>query len=245
MRRCSALLTVRLISSGRADGLRGARSLLTPEERERHGRDTETAPQRAAAYQRLQQPRQQQADEATARILQQQAARRAQFAEDRADDSGALPVSSSILDAKFAQMERAGEFSNLSGVGKPLPDRPATHFGGEDAMDRMLERIMAEHNVKPESVERRNSYMDLLQSFRDGMARSADVLGEGGGRKPLHRATVTAALQQLASALKAHDDAAIKDSFTYNLPIQKLPTVGSLEEEIARAKQLTGGGRRR
>ena len=39
---------------------------------------------------------------------------------------------------------------------------------------------------------------------------------------------------------KAFDDAAVKDSLTYGMPILKLPEVGEIEEEIARASK--GGG---
>jgi hypothetical protein len=121
--------------SSRSELLRGARALQTPEDRAKRERDSVGAAQRAANYER---------DDVTARILREQAARHARLADDRADTaSGGGGVTNLALEAKFAQMEREGEFKNLAGSGKPLADRPATHFGGEDAMDRCASACQA------------------------------------------------------------------------------------------------------
>ena len=238
--------TTRWLSS-RSEGLRGVRSLLSSDERAKLEQSGAAAAERATRYakrqQQQKQQQQQQGDvtsDATARILRAQRERHARMAEDRADEDGlgGSPVSMLHLDAKFAQMERAGEFKDLAGVGKPLAERHATHFGGEDALDRMLERIMAENNVLPESVERRRAYLGKLGALRERIARSVEGSGEGAQR--FARARCEAEIRELRALRKAFDDAAVKDSLTYGMPILKLPEVGELEEEVARARK--GGG---
>ena len=139
-------------------------------------------------------------------------------------------------------MEREGEFKNLKGSGKPLPHRHQTHFGGEDAMDRMLKRIMAEHKCIPESLERRKEYLAKYKVFRDALERSAEVQG-GSGAPALKRPRMEAEMAQLRTMLSDFDSASIKDSLTYNMPITKCPKVAAtLDEEIADARARVASG---
>jgi hypothetical protein len=95
----------------------------------------------------------------------------------------------------------------------------------------MLERIMAEHRVRPESLERKHEYMEKLRAFRARVARSAEVVC--GDAKPLSRPGLEAEMHELHALLKAYDNAAIKDSFSFNLPLVKLPKLrDSIDEEV-------------
>ena len=140
------------------------------------------------------------------------------------------------MDVRFAQMERDGEFKNLKGAGEPLPHRHQTHFGGEDAMDRMLQRVMAEHKCIPESLETRKQYLAKYKQFRQTLERSAEVAG--GGAPPLKRPRMEAEMAELRALLSAFDSASVKDALTYNLPITKCPKVAAtLDEEISAARR--------
>ena len=234
MRRAATLLASRA-SSSKSDLLRGARALATPNE-ERAKTDTASAIRRATQYQRQQQE-QTDATSTTARILRQQQARRARSAADppQAPIYGADKVTS-VFDAQFAQMERDGEFKNLKGAGEPLPHRHQTHFGEEDAMDRMLKRIMVEHKCIPESLETRKEYLAKYKEFRETLERSAEVQGGASGAPPLKRPRMEAEMAHLRSLLSAFDSASVKDALTYNMPITKCPKVAAtLDEEIAGA----------
>lgn len=211
--------------------------LTTPKERAQQATDDASAIQRAAQYQRQQQEAQ--SSDATARILKQQEARRARSAADppQAPMYGAGGVTNSFMDAQFARMEREGEFTNLKGSGEPLPHRPQSHFVDEDAVDRMLQRIMAEQNCLPESLERRKDYLAKYKEFRETLERSVEVQG-GSGAPPLKRPRMEAEMAQLRSLLTKFDSASVKDSLTYNMPITKCPKVAAtLEEEIAAVRK--------
>ena len=241
MRRRSIIHLASRASSSKSDLLRGARVLTTPKERANQQNGSSSALQRAAQYQRRRQEEAQDSvDDATARILQQQAARRARSVADppQAPIYGAGGVTTnSFFDAQFAQMERDGEFSNLKGAGEPLPHRHQSHFGGEDAVDRMLERIMAEQKCIPESLERRKDYLAKYKEFRETLERSVEVQG-GSGAPPLKRPRMEAEMAQLRSLLTKFDSASVKDSLTYNMPITKCPKVAAtLEEEIAAVRK--------
>ena len=232
-------------ASSKSDLLRGAQVLTTPEERTKQ----QTSPdhiQRAARYRQEQQAKKEQqqqqnsVDDATERILRQQQARKARSAADppQAPTHGAGGVTTnSFFDAKFAQMERDGEFKNLKGHGEPLPHRHQSHFGGEDAMDRMLERMMAEHKCIPESLERRKEYLAKYKLFRETLERSGEVQG-GSGAPPLKRPRMEAEMAQLRSLHSEFTSAAVKDSLTYNMPITVCPKVAAtLDEEIAAVRR--------
>ena len=223
------------LCSSKADGLRGATSLLTPEERDKQGTGVDPSI-KAAHYQR--QKEQPPPDEATARIIRQQQERMSRAAGDRKSAyNPGMTVSKLSLDGQFAAMEKAGEFKNLPGHGKPLPERHHTHFGGEDAMDAMLQRIMAEHKCLPESLELRNEYMANLKSFRLAMDQSAEV-SSSESAKPLKRSAMEAQMSELRTLQKRFDTAAVKDSITYNFPINPLPKVAStIDEEIVEARR--------
>ena len=98
----------------------------------------------------------------------------------------------------------------------------------------MMTRIMAEQNVKPESVERRIDFVEKLKAFRQRVAQSSEVVGRAG--KSLSRKGCEAQLKELAELTRKFDTAAVKDSFSFNLPITKLPKLGTLDEEIERAR---------
>ena len=235
-----AFATSRGLAS-KSELLRGARVLTTPEERAKQETDAASATQRAAQYQRRKQEQAQgSVDDATARILQQQQARRARSVADppQAPTYGAGGVTTnSFFDAQFARMEREGEFKNLKGAGEPLPHRHQSHFGGEDAMDRMIERVMAENKCLPESIERRKEYLTKYKEFRETLERSAEVRG-GSGASPLKRPKMEAEMAELRSLLSAFDSASVKDALTYNMPITKCPKVGAtLDDEIAAVRR--------
>lgn len=215
MRRASvrAAHGVRACSS-RSTGLRGADALLTPKERD--------ARKSGAG-----------ADEATLRIRRAQAARRQQLSElyDVAPPPGGS-ITGAHIDAKLAAMERSGEFKGLAGTGKPLPERVRTHFGDEDAMDRMMTRVMGENNIKPESLEIRSEYRPRLKAFRLRLEQQAST---GSLDANVHAALLheMSELQQLHAAFTS---AAVKDSLTFNLPISVLPRLApTLDEELASA----------
>ena len=226
------------LCSSKADGLRGATSLLTPEERDKQGTGVDPSI-KAAHYQR--QKEQPPPDEATARIIRQQQERMSRAAGDRKSAyNPGMTVSKLSLDGQFAAMEKAGEFKNLPGHGKPLPERHHTHFGGEDAMDAMLQRIMAEHKCLPESLELRNEYMATLKSFRLAMERwvSKSTVTGGESAKPLKRSAMEAQMSELRKLQKRFETAAVKDSITYNFPINPLPKVAStIDEEMVEARR--------
>lgn len=207
--------------------------MTTPKDRAKQQASTKL---RAAQYQW--QKQQAKDDSVDARILQQQQARRARSARDppQAPIYGGGGVTSSFMDVRFAQMERDGEFKNLKGAGEPLPHRHQTHFGGEDAMDRMLQRVMAEHKCIPESLETRKQYLAKYKQFRQTLERSAEVAG--GGAPPLKRPRMEAEMAELRALLSAFDSASVKDALTYNLPITKCPKVAAtLDEEISAARR--------
>ena len=219
----------RAYCSARSARLRGADALLTPRERDAR----KTAPQN---------------DAATLRIKQAQKVRQRQLAdlydiEAPAGSGSGGAVSASHLDAKLAAMERAGEFDNLKGVGKPLPERVRTHFGDEDSADRMITRIMYENNVKPESVELRARYRSRLKAFRARLlqvmpASSSAAAAAATTMDARTRASLAHEMSELQKLQAAHKSAAVKDSLTYNMPINPLPTLAStLDEELASARR--------
>ena len=103
-------------------------------------------------------------------------------------------------------------------------------------MDRMLERIMAEHKCIPESLERRKEYLEKYRDFREALERSAEV--QGSGAPPLKRPRMEAEMAQLRSLHSEFNSASVKDSLTYNMPITVAPKVAeTLDEEIAAARR--------
>lgn len=220
-----AVVIRRLCSS---DAIRGSQSLLTPKERHAQRERGAGAQTAAAQYQEAKK------GDKTEAILAAQRARRERMLRDydgEHDSSGGGGVTNIALEAQFAQLERAGAFKNLAGSGKPLAERAATHFGDEDAVDRMMGRIMAEQNMRPESVELRLSYMARLKAFRTDLAAAVAARCDG---RPLRRAGFEAELGELHALRKQFDDASIKDSFTFSLPISKLPRVASLDDELTK-----------
>lgn len=205
------LVGARSISS-RLEGLKNAASLMTPEQRAKQAKT----------------------DEVTLRIQKAQRERRRMLKEQYGElvdepTPGGGGVTGSALDAKLTQLEKQGAFKNLKGAGKPLPHRAATHFGDEDAADRMFQRIMAENNVKPESVELRLEYLPRFKAFK---ARLQQMPAPGASRQK--------ALQvEHAELLALHHrftGAAVKDSFTFKIGIPALPKLlPTLEEELAQA----------
>jgi hypothetical protein len=233
---CTAGPLLRRCYASKSESLRGAMQVTTPKERHKNEHVTDSAPVRAAQYQRQKEVKP--VDDVTARILRQQQERRTRWQENpQLDSTYSLGVTSSFMDSKFQQMERDGEFKNLPGTGEPLPHRHNTHFGGEDAMDRMINRIMAENNVKPESVERRTEYLAKLKGFRARVEQSMEVQGPGATRKPLNRKACEAEISELQRLHKLFDSAAVKDSLTWNVPIARCPRVGDLEAEIAELRR--------
>lgn len=211
-------LAVRALCSSQSKQLRGADALLTPKQREARNIDPGS-------------------DSTTMRIRKAQLERTRKLRELYDVDAPAgSPISGSHLDAKLAAAERAGEFRNLAGSGKPLPERLRTHFGDEDAVDRMMMRLMAENNVRPESMELKATYRPKLKAFR---GRLREVLREmpSTHSSSLHanlRASLTHEMTQLHKLHAAFKTAAVKDSLTYNLPINPLPKLApTLEEELA------------
>ena len=61
-----------------------------------------------------------------------------------------MPGNDAVVCVQSAMINENGDAIDVGGGGN--------HFGGEDAMDRMLERIMAENKCLPESLERRKEY---------------------------------------------------------------------------------------
>ena len=138
-------------------------------------------------------------------------------------------LTGSHLDAKLAAAERAGEFKNLAGAGKPLPERLRTHFGDEDAVDRMMMRLMAENNVRPESMEISATYRPKLKAFRNRLQQIPNAASLDANV----RAKLVHDMSELRRMHAAFTTAAVKDSLTYNLPINPLPKLAAtLEEEI-------------
>ena len=126
------LLRLRRYATSKSDSLRGAIQVTTPKERHENEARTRSTPDvRAAQYQRDREMKP--ADDATARILRQQEARRAQWQASPIYEGQSLGVTNSFMDAAFQKMEREGGFKNLKGSGEPLPHRDHTHLGGEDA----------------------------------------------------------------------------------------------------------------
>lgn len=224
-------------ASSKSELLRGAQVLKTPKER---AKETASTLQRVKRYQQQQEQKRSSVDDATARILRQQQERRERSAADppQAPVHGAGGVTTnSFFDAQFAKMEREGEFKNLKGAGEPLPHRHQTHFGGEDAVDRMLQRIMAEHKCIPESLELRKEYLVKYKEFRERLEQSAEVRG-GSGAPPLKRPQMEAEMAQLHALRAKFNSASVKDSLTYNMPITQCPKVAmTLDQEIAAAKR--------
>ena len=231
MRRSSPVLSLcRLCSSGSAsDAIRGLQSLLTPKERQAQRERGAGATAAAAQYQEAKK------GDKTEAILAAQRARRERMLRDydgEYEASGGGGVTNIALEAQFAQLEREGAFKNLAGSGKPLPERVATHFGDEDAVDRMMGKIMADNNVRPESVELRLSYMAKLKTFRTDLAAGAGAAHRDG--RPLRREGYESEIDELHALRRAFDDASIKDSFIFSLPISKLPRVASLNDELSK-----------
>lgn len=244
MRRRAVLHIARRASS-KSDLLRGARVLTTPKESEQQQAGTTSAKVLRAQYLRQHEQTQdsEAVDDATARILKQQQARRGWLADlyaagEPTHGAGGV-TTNSFYDAKIAQMEREGQFKNLKGTGEPLPHRHQSHYGDEDAVDRMMHRIMAEQKCIPESLERRKEYLAKYKEFRETLERSGEVQGGGRG-PPLKRAKVEAEMAHLRALLSAFDSASVKDALLYNMPITKCPKVATtLDEEIAAARHPT------
>lgn len=221
-----AALIRRLCTS---EAIRGSQSLLTPKQRQAQRERSAGATAAAAQYKEAKK------GDKTEAILAAQRVRRERMLREydgELESSGGGGVTNIALEAQFAQLERAGAFKNLSGTGKPLPERAATHFGDENAVDRMMGRVMAENNVRPESVELRLSYMSKLKAFRKDLSAAVGAASRDG--RPLRRAGFEAELNELHALRKTFDDASIKDSFTFNLPISKLPRVASLDDELSK-----------
>lgn len=210
----------------------GSQSLLTPKQREVAADRGDTARTAAVQYREARKA----GGDATEKILAAQRARAERLKREYDGEyatTGGGGVTNIALEAQFAQLERRGEFKNLAGVGKPLPERQHTHFGDEDAADRLMSRIMAENNVKPESVVLRSEFMARLKAFRQELAQAASAAERAG--KTLSRAGFEFELQELRVLRKAFDDASLKDTFTFQgLPIRKLPVVVSLDEELTK-----------
>ena len=247
MRRRAVLHIARRASS-KSDLIRGARVLTTPKESEQQQAGTTSAKvYKVLRAQYICQQEQSQdseaVDDATARILKQQQARRGWLADlyaagEPTHGAGGV-TTNSFYDAKIAQMEREGQFKNLKGTGEPLPHRHQSHYGDEDAVDRMMHRIMAEQKCIPESLERRKEYLAKYKEFRETLERSGEVQGGGRG-PPLKRAKVEAEMAHLRALLSAFDSASVKDALLYNMPITKCPKVATtLDEEIAAARHST------
>ena len=167
----------------------------------------------------------------TLRIQQAQLERRKKLKElYDVEESAGSALTGSHLDAKLAAAERAGDFKNLAGAGKPLPERLRTHFGDEDAVDRMMMRLMAANNVRPESMEIKATYGAKLKAFRSRLQQIAAASPDANVR-----ASLMHEMSELRKIQAAFKTAAVKDSLTYNLPINPLPKLAAtLEEEIIR-----------
>lgn len=220
VRSVAARLSLARACSSRTQQLRGADALLTPKQRQARG-DLAGG-----------------ADAATLRIQKAQLERRRKLSElydvDAAPSGGA--ITGAHLDAKLAAAERAGAFENLSGAGKPLPERLRTHFGDEDAADRMMMRLMAENNVKPESMEISALYRPRLKLFRTRLRQLPPPRVGTAVEDASVRAALAHEMAELQKLHAAHKTAAVKDSLTYNLPISVLPKLAStLEEEFDNA----------
>ena len=99
-------------------------------------------------------------------------------------------------------------------------------------------RLMAENNVKPESMEIKATYIPKLRAFRKRLqpfqlgAAAASVDAKV-------RASLTHEMSELTKLHAAFKTAAVKDSLTYNLPINPLPKLAStLDEELSQRRLL-------
>ena len=181
--------------------------------------------------------------EATARILAAQTARRARIQHEASEDAspyadGPEPASYG-LEAQFAQMEREGEFKNLSGSGKPLAERNGTHFSDDAGMDHVMKRILAENNFAPPSIALRKEFLAKRSELRSRLlaaASAAEAVSEGSRRGSAGSAALEHAVAELVALRERFDDASVKDSISYSLPIGKLPPLGTLEQELAAAR---------
>ena len=185
---------------------------------------------RLAIYVRTCSSRSKGVDEMTLRIQRAQAARRQKLLDlyDVEMPSGSV-IAGAHVDAKLSQLERQGAFKGLDGAGKPLPDRSTSHFGDDDAVDRMTMRIMAEQGVKPESLDVSSRYRPKLKAFRERLRTLAD----GASLDDKVRASLVHEMEELHMLYAAYTSAAVSDSLTYNLPIAGLPKLSdTLDEEL-------------
>ena len=170
-------------------------------------------------------------DAATARIRKAQAERVARLRAEHEivnpyEFTGGGGVTNPAFEARFQQMERDGEFESLCGAGQPLPERPHTHFN-DDAMQGILNGMLANANYKPESLEARASYLGALGKFRTDLS-AVLTAGTLDGRA---RADFEQRLEALRGLLRQFDNAALKDAELLSLPKRDLPRVGDLDAE--------------
>ena len=112
----------------------------------------------------------------------------------------------------------------------------STHFNDDSGLDYVMKRMLGENNFAPPSVELRKEFMAKRKEVRQALA--ALVASDGSVElSSRQRASLEHELGQLAELRRKFDDASIKDSFSFNLPISKLPPVESLEEELARCRR--------
>ena len=145
----------------------------------------------------------------------------------------------SLAGRSVCSLGEGGRIQKSGGLCKPLPNRPASHFGSEDAMDRILERIMAEHNVKPESVERRVEYLEELRAF----AGARRVGRWSASEAPLRRRGMEVKMELLRSALRAYDDASIKDHSRTTCPSSSCPRCDCSTTRSRTQRRGARGGR--
>lgn len=235
MRHSARRLSARLLcsSSSRADGLRGSRVLSGPRQRDAEQRSASAAVGVADAYARHKEA----PTDASARILKATQERAARLRSDLeagnssyAHTTGGMITDRYGLNAAFAQMERSGEFKNLPGAGKPLAERHSTHFNDDAGLDHIMKRILGENKFAPPSVELHNEFLAKRKEMRQALAAAVAAKGSLSARQ---RASVEHELEELRALRTRFDDASIKDSFSFNLPIKKLPPVNGLEEELA------------
>eukprot|EP00966_Prymnesium_polylepis_P144632 3339894-Prymnesium_polylepis.1 len=219
----------------KSDAIRGATPLMTPTQRDAAESRSSEAARRVQAYR----ARQEQAaapassDAATVKIRDAAAARIARMREDNdLEDTfgftGGGGITNPALEARFRQMEREGEFKDLKGAGKPLPERPSTHFN-DDPMQGILNGMLANANYKPDSLELRAEYLEKLGKFR---ADLTSVVSKPAGLDGRRRQEFERRLADLREINRRFERAALKDAVEMNLPARSLPAVLDLDAEL-------------